>query len=146
MKRKLHRGLSVLAAGALALAVVSAGAPAQAAGSVYVNGSSGMLGVDIGSAYAVGGTGEISVVGGAYAITGTGNVEQIGQGASTAVPSGDPDGTTVSVSQKTVRIGLYYYYSSGRNTALTSANLENKAGSGYKLGYYDSGRSFIELG
>jgi stage II sporulation protein D len=40
-----------------------------------------------------------------------------------------------------VRIGLYW-----DSTALPSANLENYIGSGYKFGYFDSNRNFVELG
>ncbi len=137
--------LSFLLAAALCFSVLCTGEHASAASSIYVNDSQNVLSGDLSSAYVVGDKGTVSVTGGAYAITGSG-VEQIGQTAAPNIPSGDPDGTTVSVSQQTVRVGLYYYYSSSRNTALSSASLENKAGSGYQFGYYDSSRTFIALG
>jgi len=146
MKRKMHTILTVLLAALLLVPLLNAGTFASAAGSIYVNDSSNVLSGDLGSAYAVGGTGSSSVVGGSYAITGSG-VELIGKSAGTpTIPSGDADGTTIRVSQMTARVGLYYYYSGSRNTALSTASLENKVGRGYKFGYYDANRNFIELG
>lgn len=134
-------------AAALCFSVFSIGGGAYAADSIYVNDSQNVLSGDISSAYAVGDTGTVSVTGGTYAITGSG-VVQIGQSTTPipTVPSGDPDGTTIGIKQQTVRVGLNYYYSSSRNTALTYANLENKVGSGYQFGYYDSSRVFHALG
>ncbi len=40
-----------------------------------------------------------------------------------------------------VRIGLYW-----GDTALSYANLENSVGSGYRFGYFDSNRNFVDLG
>ena len=126
--------------------VLSAGNHASAVGSIYVNDSSNVLSGSLGSVYAVGDKGSISVTGGTYAITGNGVELVSGSAVTPTIPNGDADGTTVGVLQNKVRVGLYYYYSSARNTAQPFANLENKAGSGYKFGYYDSARNFIELG
>lgn len=52
-----------------------------------------------------------------------------------AASAGTLDDTT------TIRVGLAY----GDNT-LPTANLENALGSGYRLGYYDSGLNFVPLG
>ena len=146
MKPQKNTYLSMALAAALCFTVLSTGSRALAAGSIYVNDSQNVLSSDIGSAYAVGDTGTVSGTSGAYAITGSG-VEQIGQASTTPnVPSGDPDGTTVNVLKQTARVGLYYYYNSSRNTALASANLENKVGSGYQFGYYDTARVFHALG
>ncbi len=147
MKRKMHTFLPFMLAAVLCFSVLSIGGNAYAADSIYVNDSQNVLSGDISSSYAVGDTGTVSVAGGTYAITGSG-VVQIGQSSTTppTVPSGDPDGTTVGIKQQTVRVGLNYYYSSSRNTALTYANLENKVGSGYQFGYYDSSRVFRVLG
>ncbi len=42
---------------------------------------------------------------------------------------------------QTMRVGLYY-----GETSLTSANLANETGSGFRLGYYGSGSTFTQLG
>lgn len=144
---KAHRGaVPLILAAVFAMTLIGGGQFAEAAGQVYVNDGQNVLAGDIGSAYAVGDTGTVSTVGGAYAITGNG-VVQIGT-SSAEIPNLDPndDGSSVRVSLSTVRVGLYYYYSTSRNTALNSANLQNKTGSGYQFGYYDASRSFIALG
>ncbi len=147
MKRTSYTVLSFPLAALLCFSLLNIGGNAYAADSIYVNDSQNVLSGDLSSAYAVGDTGTVSVTGGTYAITGNG-VEQIGQSTATPpkVPSGEPDGTTVVIKQQTVRVGLFYNYSSTRNTALTYANLENKVGSGYQFGYYDSSRAFHALG
>jgi len=140
MKRKLCERLALC----LALAVIFSLwviPTAEAAGEVYVNDSSGTLGTDIGSACVVGSGGEVAVTGDTYAITGNG-VVKVGQNsppAPSGLPSGEPDGSTVSVNVKTVRVGLRW-----SSNALSTANLENSVGSGYQFGYYDSDRNFHE--
>jgi len=39
-----------------------------------------------------------------------------------------------------IRVGLYY-----GGSALAGANLDNSVGSGYRFGYFDSDRSFVDL-
>lgn len=51
-----------------------------------------------------------------------------------------PSGLAVA-NYQTMKVGLYY--SSSR---LTSANLANQNGSGFALGYYESGTTFVKLG
>ena len=51
------------------------------------------------------------------------------------VPKAYANGETI------MRIGLYY-----GNSAIPAANLQNYVGSGYMFGYFDSSRSFVELG
>lgn len=145
MKRSNKRILPLILAVMLVFSVIETGETAQAAGQIYINNGQNVFSGDISSAYAVGGTGSVSTVGGAYAITGSG-VQQIGQSTSINIPDGGDDGTTVAIKASTVRVGLYYYYSASRNTALSSASLENKVGSGYQFGYYDSARVFHSLG
>lgn len=119
---------------------------AKAENTIYVNDSQGTLVGEIGSSYVIGANGEVSTAGGDYAITGDG-VVKVGQASTTPdVPDPGDDGSTVSLKTDIVRVGLNYYYSSSRDTALTSASLENKVGSGYKFGYFDSNRVFHELG
>ena len=140
MKHTYHKAIAFFLAAVLAVSVLSYGGAASAAGSIYVNDGSGVLGTDIGSAYAVGGDGSVSVVGDSYAITGDGTVK-VGQN----LPGGEDDGTTVKVSSNVARIGLYYYYNNSRDSSLAAANLQNDVGYGYKFGYYDSDRVFHEL-
>ena len=40
----------------------------------------------------------------------------------------------------TVRVGLYY-----NTTSLVTANLQNKVGYGYRLGFFDSQENFINI-
>lgn len=49
--------------------------------------------------------------------------------------------SALAVVNNTVKVGLRY-----GTSALLSANLENARGSGYALGYFDSGRNFVSLG
>ncbi len=152
MRHGFNGKLSLILIGLLICAVLGTGSITEAASQIYVNDGQNVLSGDIGSAYAVGGTGNVSVTGGTYVITG-GGIQQIGQSATTptptptttTIPDGGDDGTTVSVNITTARIGLYYS-SSSRNTALSFANLENEVGSGYQFGYYDSSRAFHQLG
>lgn len=141
MSGKIKKTLVLITVFGLALALVGAAGIAMATGSIYVNDGTGTISGSLGSAYAVGGDGSISMVGDIYAITGSGTVKVGGGGATGDVPSGDPDGSTVSAKQNTVRVGLYF-----AADALAQANLENKVGKGYKFGYYDSNRQFHELG
>lgn len=145
MKRKKNSSLIVLLAAVLVISVLGTGDYSLAAGTIYVNDSQNVLSGDIGSAYAVGDTGTVSPAGGTYAITGSG-VVQIGQTGTTTEPTTAPDGANVTVKYSTVRIGLYYYYSTLRDSSQPKASLENKVGSGYTFGYYDSSRVFHELG
>ena len=139
---------SLVLTGLIILTVLGAASVSEAASQIYVNDGNNVLSGDIKSAYVVGGTGNLSVAGGTYVITGDG-IKQLGQSAVTppvTIPDGSDDGTTVAVKTTVARIGLYYFYNNSRNTSLSFANLENKVGSGYQFGYYDSSRAFHQLG
>ena len=56
-----------------------------------------------------------------------------------AAPIGRTQAASVTV-DPTIRVGLFY-----GSTALPGANLLNDVGSGYRLGYYDSNRTFQQL-
>lgn len=56
-----------------------------------------------------------------------------------AAPVGGTRAASVTV-DPTIRVGLFY-----GSTALPGANLLNDVGSGYRLGYYDSNRTFQQL-
>jgi len=145
MKRKINTALMFLLTVGLIFSVLSTGDFVSAASTIYVNDSQNALSGDLSSAYAVGGTGTVSPAGGTYAITGNG-VVQIGQTGTTTEPTTAPDGANVTVKQSTVRVGLYYYYNTSRDTSQPAASLQNKVGGGYKFGYYDSSRTFYEVG
>ncbi len=145
MKHKKTGSLMISLAAVLVFSLLYAGEHSLAAGTIYVNDSQNILSGDLSSAYAVGDTGTVAVTGGTYVITGSG-VVQIGQSGSTGEPTTAPDGPNISVKYDTVRIGLYYYYSTLRDSSLNTASLENKVGSGYTFGYYDSSRVYHELG
>ena len=140
MKCTLLRLASVLLALALVFSITGIGNTAIAASTIYINDSNGILGVDIRSAYVVGSQGT-SVAGDTYVITGTGTTK-VGQAGAGDLPSAAEDGSTVSIPQTTMKIGINYYYSTDRDSSLESASLENKVGSGYEFGYYDSARVF----
>ena len=139
MVRKLKKTAAYILCSALMLSLCGF---AGAAGDIYVNSSSEVLGTDIGSAYVVGGGGSVQVASDTYVITGSGTVK-IGESGSTI--SGEypeaPLGGTVAAKNNTVKIGLFYKTSSW-DTTLASANLENEVGGGYEFGYYDADRVF----
>lgn len=101
--------------------------------------------------YAIGGSGAASVItaNSVWAMTASG-LENIGGDGSGAgggyAPPVTPPTGTISVPVSTVRIGLDYYYSPSRNSSLAYATLDNYIGSGFSFGYYDSNRTFHELG
>ena len=123
-----------------------------AAGEIFVNDGNTKLDMPITDAYAVAGDGTVDKVSGGkiYAITGNGLQEV---GTTTAPPPSTGDGTvtpapiggTINLRTSTVKVGLYYYYSSARDSSLASATLYLQNGSGYKLGYYDANRNFYEV-
>ena len=119
---------------ALLVSAVSCFAPADAESTIYVNDGQSTLSGALSSCYAVG-SGGVSNVSGAYVLTGSG-VTQIGTSTG---------GGTTTTSGTIVRVGLDYYYSSARNSAVSTASLQNSTGSGYQFGYYDSSRSFHSL-
>lgn len=58
-----------------------------------------------------------------------------------AVPLGGLPASAASVQvDPTIKVGLFY-----GSSALPGANLLNDVGSGYRLGYYDSNRNFVQL-
>ena len=126
----------------------------SAAGDIFVNGSADVLPGGIGSAYAIAGDGSTAQLGldEVYVMTGSGLSTLQGGGEAAETPTGAPGHLSVTGSidlpYDKVRVGLYYYdsESSLRNPTLEYANLENEVGSGYALGYYDSGREFHALG
>jgi len=126
--------------------------PTLAAGKLYVNTGVDELSGALSESYAVGGGEAEKLPGGTtYALTGTG-LEIIDEVAPrpaadpTEIRLGSIGTTTVGIRSSTVRVGLYYYFSEGRNTALDTCRVTNYVGSGFQFGYYDSDRVFHSLG
>ena len=143
MKRKKNTSLIVLLSAVLIISVLSTGNYTSAASTIYVNDSQNVLGGNLSSAYAVGGTGTVAVTGDTYAITGNGIVKVGSTSDSTDTPEAALSGT-VAVKSNTVKIGLYYKTAS-YDTAVSSSTLTNLGGGGFGFGYYDSSRNFCEL-
>lgn len=120
---------------------------ALAADGICVNDSGSVLSGALADAYAVGGGG-VSRLGSGYAYVMTGSGLTTVGSPPVVIPDHLSVSGTVSVSYGKVRVGLYYYdgSSSIRNPTLESANLENAVGSGYSFGWFDSARSFNEVG
>ena len=124
--------------------------PALSSADIYVNTSEDTLDGAIESSYVVGGGGTEKLgTDEVYAITGSGIV-QIGDDEAAAEPGeievGEIGATTVNISNDTVKIGLYYYYSSARDSSVESCRVANNVGSGFEFGYYDSDRDFHAVG
>lgn len=135
MKKHGSRFGALLLCFALLAASFAGFAPAYADGTIYVNDGQSTLSGSLSSSYAVG-SGGVSTVGGNSVITGSG-ITTIG---------GSTGGGTATVNGRIVRVGLDYYYSSSRNSAVSAANLKNSVGQGYQFGYCDSKRDFHNLG
>ncbi len=158
MKMKRLRRIPALLLALVLIAGLMPVLPASAADDIYVNSSTGMLSGPLSSAYAVGsgGTGAVS---GTYVMTADGLVTIDGGGTgtgtgSTVRPGRDEVSPTpehlsvtgsITLDYSKVKVGLYFDTGS-RDTSLDHANLLNAVGSGYKFGYYDATRNFVEVG
>lgn len=148
MKKILHKRSILIILAILLVAAIWPGTAAYAADSIYVNDSSSILPGKLDSAYAIGGGGAISLLPDTYAYVMTGSgLTTVGE-AEVTIPAHLSVSGTVNLNYSKVRVGLYYYdlSSSIRNPTLETANLENAVGSGYKFGWYDSARNFVEVG
>ena len=138
MNRIIRKVVIIMTFIATVTAALGVSGAAFAASNIYVNDSSNILGTDLPSAYAVGQNGVVDVVGDTYAITGTGT-KKIETGA--GLPSAVEDGSTVSIATNTLRVGLFW-----NTTAPANVSLANTVGSGYRFGYYNASRAFVDLG
>lgn len=149
MSSKFAKSLIAAAVAALALMAVPM-LSAQAGSQVYVNSQNGSYELESGSAYAIG-SGGVGLIDTdrVYILTSSGK-ESLSIASN---PSQDPndyvgggglvyDNGKVSIASDMIFVGLRYYYSSARNSAMLSANLENAVGSGYEFGYFDDDRVF----
>ena len=70
--------------------------------------------------------------------------------AAALIPASPPAEAAYTPPYTTVRIGIYTYGASGSPSekTFTSSNLQNVpgCGCGYRLGYFDENRSFVDIG
>ena len=123
--------------------------PGLAAAKYYVNTSEDTLSGSLSSAYAVGSSGSSKLPGGTiYALTASG-LEQVGSAEtpeSGEIDVGEIGSTSIKIKNDTVKVGLYYYYSSARDSSVEYCRVANSTGSGFEFGYFDSDRDFHSLG
>ena len=123
-------------------------APSAAADrAIYIN-SNGESVSSLKGLYVIGGSGSAAQLSGGdvWAVTASGLVKL---GEESTVPMKEPvipPSGTIAVQSSVIKVGLDYYYSSGRNSSLEKATLQNFVGSGYQFGYYDANRRFTEVG
>ena len=123
--------------------------PALAAAKFYVNTSQDVLQDSLNENYAVGSAGTEKLSGGlTYVMTGGGLTTVDGGTAGSGEPIhvGEIGATTVKIKSDVVKVGLYYYYSKARDSAVESCRVSNYVGSGFEFGYYDADREFHSLG
>lgn len=150
MMKKILKNRVITSILAICMVVSCLPVYAQAANNIYINNDGDILGTDIGEAYTVDGAGNVTKIEGstAWAMTGDG-LQEVSGGSSGGDPNlvtPAPIGGTVSIKSSTIRIGLYYFYSSSRNTSVAAIGLSAVNGNGYKYGYFDSNRVFHEVG
>lgn len=121
--------------------------PISAAAEIYVN-NGDLLSAGLDVSYAIGSDGVLQLgKTSAYVLSSRGvyeigaTLEEMYPGGGGLVSVGDP----ISINFDTVKVGLAYYYSDARNTAVSVARLENAVGRGYGFGYFDENRRFVEL-
>lgn len=56
------------------------------------------------------------------------------------------DDHRVSIRSDRISVGLYYYYSAGRDSGVRSVTLQNSVGTGFSFGYEDLNGDYVELG
>ena len=139
--KKYLYGLAISVAFLLAAAL-----GVTAAQAFYINDAQSLFSGAITDAYAIGsdGTAQITTMS-AYALTARGLVSLSGETGGEGGGGLLYDDGGVRVAADKIKVGLYYYYSSARDTSLESANLENAIGSGYAFGYLDADREFVQF-
>lgn len=146
----LNRTVSILLTAVLVICLLTGAVAAN--GNIFVNSSGNTLAQSLSETYAIGGTGTVEKLGTdtVYAMTSTGLQTISGQGESEFDPTdvtvtAAPLSGTVDIKNSTVKIGLAYKTSS-YNTSVPYATITNYVGSGFRFGYYDSSRTFHEIG
>ena len=145
-KKQTIRIISALLLSAIVFSLCFSGV--FAADSIFVNDSSSALSSQLKDSYAVGGDGSIGLVSSAkevYALTSRG-LETISSGFAEEYIDESYGDTSIKVRTSVVKIGLKYYYSNSRDSSVESVTVSNNVGSGFRFGYYDSSRSFHEVG
>ena len=142
MKNKTIKLLIII----LAISVVVA-LPISAATEIYVNNGE-LLPAGLDVSYAIGSDGVLQLGKTSAHILSSRGVHEIGATLEEMYPGGGglvSVGDPISINFDTVKVGLAYYYSDARNTAVSVARLENAVGRGYGFGYFDENRRFVEL-
>ncbi len=120
---------------------------ASADRAIYIDSNGDYVGT-LKGLYAIGGSGNVAALSEseAWAVTASGIVK-IGETSTLQIrePVVPPAGE-IRVRSAVIKVGLDYYYSSGRNSSVEKATLQNYVGAGYLFGYYDADRTFIALG
>lgn len=142
MKNKIFQLIILI----LIVAVVVA-SPISAATEIFVN-EGELLPTALDVSYGIGADGIIQLgKTSAYVLTSRGvheigaTLEEMYPGGGGLVSVGDP----ISINFDTIKVGLAYYYSDARNSAVSVARLENAVGKGYGIGFFDENRDFVEL-
>ena len=145
---KIFRAKSAFAVILPLILLISLQLPTLAAG-IYVDGGVNTLPGSLSDAYAVGGDGSVGKVSGSYALTARGT-EYVDGPNNGGVPNESltpaPISGTIQIASNTIKVGLKYYYSASRDSSVDTAALNNVSGGGFKFGYYDGQRNFIETG
>lgn len=150
MKTKTCKIITAVSAALIALFCASAGVSVLAAYSVFVNAGDDLMEIKKGSTYAVGAAGSAVIREDDVYVLTAGGLEILGS-SSGYIEDGYAGelldgGKSVRIASSKVFVGLNYYYSPARDTALESVSLENAVGGGYKFGYFNDNRDFITTG
>lgn len=114
----------------------------------FVNTSTNELSQGLGESYAIGSSGTAKLASGEVTIITGSGLETINSAAVGAEGGAiaNVGKTSISIPYDTVKVGLYYYYSSARNTSVETCKVTNYVGSGFEFGYQNSDREFVKLG
>ena len=121
--------------------------PISAAAEIYVN-DGATLPTALDAAYAIGRDGILQLGKNSSFVLSSRGVHEIGATLEEMYPGGGglvSIGGTVPIDFDIIKVGLAYYYSNSRNSAVSIARLENAVGLGYGIGYFDENRQFVEL-
>ncbi len=127
------------------LMLFAASVLASADGGFFVNDDVSVLPEDFDGVYAIGSGGtELLNPLRLYALTSSG-VQRLGTSGGTGGGGLTVDKEPVKIFSDRVRVGLAYTFTDTRDCSVASAAIENTAGGGFSLGYYDEYEDFVTL-